>query len=230
MTIASYDICPALKKPEFQGEWNGLAWQNAGVLEIGHFRPEGSDHRPRTQAKLLYGHDAIYGLFRVEDRFVRCVHRRHQDPVFKDSCVEFFIQPPSGDGYFNFEFNCGGTLLASYVIDPRRTADGFAAFARLSKSDAREISIYHSQPKIIDPEITEPVVWYLEFGIPYRLMERYAGAIEIGDDVPWRGNLFKCADETSHPHWASWSPVDALNFHLPHCFGVFTFASHETCR
>lgn len=229
MATASYDICPALKKPEFQGAWNGPAWGKARVLEIGHFRPESSDHHPRTQAKLLYGHDAIYGLYRVEDQFVRCVHRRHQDPVYKDSCVEFFIQPPSGNGYFNFEFNCGGTLLASYVSDPRRTDNGFAGFIRLSKSDVRDITIYHSQPRIIDPEITEPVTWYLEFGIPYRLLEQYSGTVEISAEVPWRGNLYKCADETSHPHWASWSPVDAMNFHLPHCFGAFTFVPHETC-
>lgn len=230
MATASYAISPARKKPELQGAWNGPAWGEAQILEIGHFRPEGSDHRPRTQAKLLYGHDAIYGLFRVEDRFVRCVHRRHQDPVYKDSCVEFFIQPSAGEGYFNFEFNCGGALLASYVTDPLRTERGFAGFQRLSKSDVRGIVVYHSQPRIINPEITEPVTWYLEFGIPYRLLEHYAGAVEIGPEALWRGNLFKCADETSHPHWASWSPVDDLNFHLPRCFGTFTFASQAACR
>jgi hypothetical protein len=226
MALASYDISPTFKKPEFKGAWNGPVWEKAGILEIGHYRPESSDHRPRTQAKLLYGHDAIYGLFRVEDQFVRCVHRRHQDPVYKDSCVEFFIQPCSGEGYFNFEFNCGGTLLASYVTDPLRTDNELAGFTRLSKSDVRGITIYHSQPKIIDPEITEPVIWYLEFAIPYRLLEQYAGAVEISADALWRGNLYKCADETSHPHWASWSPVDVLNFHLPHCFGNFAFAPY----
>jgi hypothetical protein len=39
----------------------------------------------------------------------------------------------------------------------------------------------------------------------------------------WRGNFFKCAEEISHPHWASWSPVDELNFHLPRCFGTIHF-------
>ena len=39
----------------------------------------------------------------------------------------------------------------------------------------------------------------------------------------WRGNFFKCVEENSHPHWASWSPVDEFNFHLPQCFGVLRF-------
>lgn len=224
MTMVSYDIYPVSRKPEFNGEWNGQVWGKAGILEINHFRPESSDHRPRTQAKLLYGHSAIYGIFRVEDRFVRCVHRRHQDPVYKDSCVEFFVQPLTGGGYFNFEFNCGGTLLASYVTDCQRIDNGFVGFTRLTKADVRDITVFHSQPKIINPEVQDPITWVLEFGIPYRLFEKYAGPLEIAAGVRWRGNLYKCADETSHPHWAAWSPVDALNFHLPHCFGVMAFA------
>ncbi len=230
MTTATYDIYPAPAKPEFQGLWDGSVWKNALALEVGHFRPESSDHRPITRAKLLYGFDALYGIFRVEDRFVRCVHRRHQDPVYKDSCVEFFVQPPAGGGYFNFEFNCGGTLLSSFITDHLRTDDGFAAFHRLSKSDVRDIAIFHSQPHIVEPEIEGPVTWYLEFGIPYRLLEKYAGRVAISSADPWSGNLYKCADETSHPHWAAWSPVDELNFHLPRCFGKFVFVSPHTCR
>ena len=224
MTMVSYDIHPASRKPEFNGEWNGRVWGAVSTLDISHFRPESSDHRPKTQAKLLYGHDALYGIFRVEDRFVRCVHRRHQDPVYKDSCVEFFVQPLDRGGYFNFEFNCGGTLLASYVKDHQRIDNGFAGFVRLTKSDVRDITVFHSQPNIIDPEVRGPVTWVIEFGIPYELLEKYAGPLEIEAGALWRGNLYKCADETSHPHWAAWSPVDALNFHLPHCFGAFVFA------
>ncbi|MCD6337129.1 MAG: hypothetical protein J7M01_02720, partial [Candidatus Marinimicrobia bacterium] len=37
------------------------------------------------------------------------------------------------------------------------------------------------------------------------------------------GNLYKCGDKTSHPHWASWSPIDKLNFHQPKHFGEFVF-------
>ena len=228
MTTVSYDIQPASRKPEFHGEWNGRVWGSVDTLEINHFRPESSDHRPRTQAKLLYGHDAFYGIYRVEDRFVRCVHRRHQDPVYKDSCVEFFVQPLIGGGYFNFEFNCGGTLLASYVTNHQRTDNAFAGFTRLTKADVRNITVFHSQPNIINPEVQEPVTWILEFGIPYTLFEKYAGPLVIEAGARWRGNLYKCADETSHPHWAAWSPVDALNFHLPHCFGVFVFAPLQT--
>ena len=47
------------------------AWAAAETLELAHFRPEGSDHRPRTRARLLHTGDGLCGIFRVEDRYVR---------------------------------------------------------------------------------------------------------------------------------------------------------------
>jgi hypothetical protein len=227
MTIKAYHIYPVQKRPEFDGQWDGPAWKNAGILEVAHFRPESSDHRPHTQAKLMYGWEGIYGIFRVKDKYVRSVYRRHLDPVYKDSCVEFFVHPRRDGGYFNFEFNCGGTLLASYVLDPTRKKSGFLDHTQFSKEDVRQVRIYHSQPKMVDPEIEAPLTWYLEFFIPYKLLEKYLGALKIRSGTIWRCNLCKCADETSHPHWAAWSPVDALNFHLPHCFGELIFMSES---
>jgi hypothetical protein len=206
-----------------EGAWDGPVWKEIQIAEISHFRPESSDHRPTTQIKMLYGPEGIYGIFRVKDQYVRCIHRRHQDPVYKDSCVEFFVQPNGKGGYFNFEFNCGGTLLASYVVDPIRMGKSLTHCTRLSKEDARQIRIYHSLPKLMDPELQKAVTWYLEFYIPFNLLGKYTGPLNVKPGMIWRGNYYKCADETSHPHWAAWTPVDDLNFHLPHCFGELIF-------
>jgi hypothetical protein len=102
-----YAIHPASPRPGLQDRWEGLAWRHVPALSIAHFRPESSSHRPSTQVRLVADDQRIYGLFRVEDRFVRCVHTGFQSAVYKDSCVEFFVQPRPDRGYFNFEFNCG---------------------------------------------------------------------------------------------------------------------------
>jgi Carbohydrate-binding family 9 len=227
MIVEPYPLRPARQRPELKGLWNSPAWQAAALLEIAHFRSESSDHRPLTQAKLLYDLKHIYGLFRVQDRYVRSVYRRFQDPVCRDSCVEFFVQPHGAQGYFNFEFNCGGTLLASYIVDPERTPAGFKTFTRITKEDSRRVSIYHSLPRVVDPECQDPTTWYLEFRIPFTLLEKYRGPLEIKPGTTWRANLYKCADHSSHPHWASWSPVTALNFHSPPCFGSLRFTGPE---
>ena len=223
MDVMEHIVRAARPRPRLDDGWDDPAWAAAEPVEIAHFRPEGSDHRPRTRARLAWDDEGLCGLFRVEDRHVRSVHTRFGDPVYQDSCVEIFLQPKSGRGYLNFEMNAGGALLASHVTDHRRTPDGFAAFTRLTGEDGRRVAVRSTLPRVIEPEVDGPVDWQLAFFIPTALLEKFVGPIGPLGGQEWRANLYKCGDRTSHPHWASWSPVDALNFHLPHCFGRLRF-------
>jgi hypothetical protein len=214
--------------PRLEDGWDDPAWSHAETLELAHFRPEGSDHRPRAYARLLHASDGLVGIFRVEDRFVRSVHTRLGDPVYEDSCVEIFLQPRTDSGYMNFEMNCGGALLASLVTDQRRVPGGLAASRRLTEDDCRKVRIRSTLPSVVDPELAGPLVWQLAFFIPAGPLEAYAGARFPLAGQSWRANLYKCGDRTSHPHWASWAPLEARNFHLPHCFGTLRFEGSLT--
>ena len=211
------------ERPPIEEAWDGAAWARAETLELSHFRPEGSAHRPRTRARLLHTGFGIAGIFRVEDRYVRSLHRRFGDPVYEDSCVEIFLEPRPERGYLNFEWNAGGTLLASHVTDPRRVGGTLAASTRLAADDARRVEVRSSLPSRIEPERCDAVDWQLAFFIPLAVLERHVGALGPLGGQAWRCNLYKCGDKTSHPHWASWAPLDARNFHLPHCFGTLDF-------
>jgi hypothetical protein len=221
--MTEYVVRASAPRPPLDAGWDDPAWAAADALEVAHFRPEGSDHRPRVQARLLYSEDGLCGVFRVEDRHVLSRHRHFGDPVYQDSCVEVFLQPKAGRGYLNFEMNAGGALLASHVTDHRRTPDGFAAFTRLTEEDGRRVEVRSSLPRVVEPEVDAPLDWQLAFFIPTALLEKHVGPIGPLGGQTWRANLYKCGDSTSHPHWASWAPVDALNFHLPHCFGTLRF-------
>jgi hypothetical protein len=224
MALPAYHVRIIDHAPALQGQWDSPVWREVPAVQLNAFRPESSDHRPRTEAKLLAGPDGLHGFFRVRDRYVRCVHSGFQEPVYQDSCVEFFVQPKTAGGYFNFEFNCGGAMLASFITDPTRTAQGFKAFTRLSSEEMEQVRIFHSLPLRVEPEIREETTWFLEFFIPFALLARYAGPLgDIAGQV-WHANFYKCGDKTSHPHWASWAPVTELNFHLPRCFGTLFFA------
>ncbi len=222
--MVHYSVRPARLRPEMQGAWSGPAWAQADTLQLTHFRPESSDHRPPTSARLLFDTEGLYGIFAVEDRYVRCRHTRYLDPVYEDSCVELFVQPKADKGYFNFEFNCGGALLCYYIVDSTRVPGGFRKFTPLPAEDGRQVAVWHSMPQVVEPEITAPTRWQLEFFIPFGLLARYVGPLGLVQGQTWRGNLYKCADGTSHPHWGSWAPVDEHNFHLPRCFGSIGFA------
>jgi len=219
----TYTINRAVAPPAFCGDWDGPAWAQANTLEIAHFHPKSSDHRPRTRAKMLYDDLGLYVLFRVADRFVRALQTEHQSHVYRDSCVEFFVQPKPG-GYFNIEFNCIGTMLLYYMADPPRGPDGKLQGHRiLPPEELATIRVGHSLQDELREEIAEPVDWWLEYFIPNALLERYAGPLDPPAQRRWRGNFYKCGDDTSHPHWASWAPIERLDFHQPDHFAPLTF-------
>jgi hypothetical protein len=199
-------------------------WQRAEVVTVGQFRPESNAHHPRTYVRLLHDNHAVHGLFEVHDQFVLSTRTAYGSEVWKDACVEFFVEPKPGRGYFNFEFNCGGAFLCNHIVDPTRTADGFKQATRIPEPAMRGVTVQSTLPRVVSPERVEAVVWRLRFSIPVSVMEAYVGDLGELSGQTWRGNFFKCAEDNSHPHWASWSPVTAFNFHLPECFGELKLA------
>jgi len=230
MALKEYTIRYARQAPELSGLWDGKVWRGVPELAVDAFRPEGSAHRPSTLVRLLYDAEGIYGIFRVRDRFVRCVQRGYHAPVCRDSCVEFFLQPAGRGGYFNFEFNCGGAMLAAFVTDPTRQGGSFRGCVPLIPQECRQVRVFHSLPPVVEPEIVAETLWHLEFFIPFALLTNRAGKHDLSGKSLWRGNFYKCGDETSHPHWAAWSPVDERNFHRPGCFGTLRFGPGEEKR
>jgi hypothetical protein len=100
---------------------------------------------------------------------------------------------------------------------------GFRKFSKIPETIGRQITVRSTLPPITVPELQQPTVWLLRFHIPFGV---FRSCLDISTPVSgsrWRGNFFKCAEENSHPHWASWSPVDEFNFHRPGCFGTLTF-------
>jgi hypothetical protein len=219
----AYTVHAASPLPDLGDGWNHPAWARAETASVHHFRPESSAHRPRTRVRLLHGNGGIRGVFLVDDQYVRSVRTRYLDQVWKDSCVEFFAQPLSHRGYFNLEMNAGGAHLCYYIEDPARTPEGLKKFTPLPVELGRALQVRSSLPKTVDPEMAEAVSWEINFFMPFAVLENFTGLLGRVGGQSWRGNFFKCGDETSHPHWASWSPVDELNFHLPRCFGAIHF-------
>jgi hypothetical protein len=123
-------------------------------------------------------------------------------------------------GYFNLEINCGGTMLLHFQERPRHNP------VALPPTALARIDIQHSLPHIVDPEIQEPVTWYVEARVPLDMLAPYTDITRPAAGARWRANFYKCGDGTSHPHWLTWSPVQAPspNFHIPDQFGLLTFA------
>jgi hypothetical protein len=209
------------------GEWDDPIWADAEELSLDIFVVRSSSHRPKTLAKLSYDESGLHVLFDVRDRYVLCAQNRHQLATNRDSCVEFFFQP-TARGYFNFEVSCGGWVQVFYIEDNTpHPKNGFTKYTMLSDDDLSSLCIFHTAPARIEKEIVEPMDWRIQLGIPFALIEKYTGKSISAIQLPgttWRGNLYKCADDSSHPHWASWSELGSnVSFHVPEKFGALRF-------
>lgn len=217
----TYRVQRMQDNPTIDADWNKAAWKGVTPVTLEYYMGDEPAHQPRVQAKAAYDDQALYVIWKVEDNYVLAKHTQHLQNVYRDSCVELFFTPggdPVERGYFNLETNCAGVKLygAHFVEskDKKFTAEDFASVVTAS-----------SLKGPIDPEIVEPTTWTLEYKIPFSLLEKFAKFERPKPGVTWRGNFFKCADGTSHPHWLTWSPVTEAKpaFHRPKYFGTLAF-------
>ncbi len=218
---AVYHVAHWPQTPRARLDWEHPAWSAVDPIELVHYMGDRPAHRPQVQVRLAYDDEAVHGIFRVADRYVRAVARQYQDSVCCDSCVEFFFTPgpACGHDYFNLEMNCGGTKLF-------RWNPAGADFVPVAADDGEQVEVVSTLPRRVDPEIREPVTWTLAFRLPLAVVRRYAAtAAPPAPGVTWRANVYKCGDETSHPHWLTWAKVEypEPKFHLPAYFGTLTF-------
>lgn len=96
---------------------------------------------------------------------------------------------------------------------------------QLEEKDIRLVEIAHSMPELIDPEIAEAVTYTIEYRIPIGLPGKYCTITKPGPGIIWKANFFKIAENTSNPHYMTWSVVNnpVPNFHLPQFFGLLRF-------
>ncbi|MFO7934673.1 MAG: carbohydrate-binding family 9-like protein [Bacteroidales bacterium] len=153
----------------------------------------------------------------VEEPQVRATQKDFNSAVYEDSCVEFFIAfPEEGPQYYNFEFNCIGTVLGGYGENrhDRKQIPGEVLGQILTRPSLG------NQPFGIKEG---PVVWKLGIRIPADVL--IYSEIDDLSGMGASGNFFKCGDRLDHPHYLSWQPVKTPepDFHQPRYFGKLEF-------
>ena len=227
-----YTVVHAAIPPSLDGQIHEGPWTTAPAVSVASFHPRNSthSHKPWVIAKVLYNETGLHVMFNVRDRYVRAIRTGFQDPVCRDACVEFFVQPGEGPGYLNFEISLAGGRLVYWITDCRRIKDKsakseFVASEKVKDLHLETLTVKTSKPGPTDPEIEGPLDWWAGFTAPWSFFAAYVPDWKVpGPGTRWRANFYKCADESSHPHWASWAPVgQELNFHQPAMFGDLVF-------
>lgn len=174
----------------------------------------GCTYQPKTDFKLWYVKDeGFYLHMTCQESNPKAIYTKDMDPVYKDSCMEFFMSfypelPVTN--YINFEMNSNGALLTVYhdIIDGinHKTfiIDTFDGYVR---------------PTVCD------TWWGVELFIPEGFIKKaYQTDKPLGPR--FTGNVYKCGDETASRHFGSWNPItlDEPDFHRPEFFGDFILA------
>lgn len=211
-----------LKGPiKIDANWDKAQWKHAGIVKVEKYMGENPKFKPTVEAKMMYDESNVYVIFRVKDRYVSSLVQEYNGNVSGDSCVEFFFAPDSSFPlrYFNLEINAGGTPLMFYIAHP------WTNYVKLEASEIKEVEIAHSLPSVVDPEISEPVTWTLEYRIPLAMLAKFSKVTNPAPGVVWKANFYKTGSRTSHPNFITWNFVDnpKPNFHLPQFFGTLIF-------
>lgn len=171
-------------------------------------------YQPLTTFTAGHSKDYLYIDFFTRCNFLRAENYLDNSPVSQDSCVEFFIEPyPESPEYWNFEFNCIGTVNASHRIERSQPT-------RLTASEISMIKRYPSCGTRPFKELQGLFSWNLIVGVPLEMM----GLRYEGKPIETLANFYKCASKATMPHYLSWSPIETENpdFHRPEFFAPVT--------
>lgn len=172
-------------------------------------------YRPEVSVRMAYTDNALLLHYKVKEDAVRGRYGQDNDPVYKDSCVEFFVSPTNDNVYYNLECNCIGTILLGGGEPGNRE--------RATAESMRMIERWASLGRSPFEERIGEVEWEVALAIPYAAFFKHR--ITTLDGRAIRANFYKCGDELPTPHFLSWNPIGTAkpNFHLPEYFGSLIF-------
>jgi len=177
------------------------------------------NYRPDVGFSIAHDGRNIFLKYFVEENSVAAVYRETNGPVYKDSCVEFFIDFNDGKGYYNIEFNCAGSCHIGFGNEKEE---------RLQIADALIKKIkYQALFKNGGLSHGDTVKWELTLIIPVDVF--YYHELSSLKNKSCRINFYKCGDELPQPHFLSWVHMvsEHPNFHLPQFFKESYFTDNS---
>jgi Carbohydrate-binding family 9 len=166
--------------------------------------------KPKVSFSIAYNRESIFLKYDVVETEVLARYRKTNDPVHKDSCVEFFIVFEDNKGYYNLEFNRLGTCFGS-----------FGTHRNIRTLLPVEILETIKTERTITPnkdDIETVVNWTLMLIIPKQVFCFHK--IYSLRHKKCKVNFFKCGDDLMQPHYLAWNPIISgkPDFHLPEFF------------
>ncbi|TDO00040.1 carbohydrate-binding family 9-like protein [Sunxiuqinia elliptica] len=165
--------------------------------------------------KIAHNDTHILLHYTVREDEILARYSRHNEPVYTDSCVEFFIVFDGEENYYNFEFNSLGTCLSANGPDREKR----------TPQSIEQLSKIKTQTKIqrLNGQESPRFEWQLSIQLPIELFGNSQLSKLSGKKA--RANFYKCGDDLSKPHFLSWNNIETPqpDFHQPPYFGEVVF-------
>ncbi len=144
----------------------------------------------------------IFLRMRTDEVGLRMECTATDEPVYEDSCMEFFFAAVDGrEEYINLEMNPRGAYLSEYGK---------------GKTDRVYLKALTDRAPQIKTEIHSDG-WCLEAFIPCELISEVYGDVFTAEKCCIKGNFYKCGDKTETLHYNSFNEMTTLppGFHNP---------------
>ncbi|HTD97718.1 MAG TPA: carbohydrate-binding family 9-like protein [Mucilaginibacter sp.] len=171
--------------------------------------------KPKVSFAIAHNGEHIFIKYDVEESEVLARYRQINDPVYKDSCVEFFISFDDEKAYYNIEFNRLGTCLGRFGTERENRTE-------LPVDVLKTIKYERTLKQIKDT--AEPLInWTLTVAVPIQVFCFHR--LTSIQHQKAKMNFYKCGDDLSQPHFLAWTNIISPepDFHLPEFFGRVEF-------
>lgn len=210
--VPTYTIQKTKDKISVDGKLSEKGWAKAKSVTLMYPWDFQTGAKQLTTVKLLSDQDFLYVGYECVDNDITAILEKRDDPVYKDDCVEIFINTnPAADHYFGFEMNATGVLYDYFYSYPQKhdmtpNLDGI-----LLKTEMRGTL---NQPTDQDRG------WTLEVAIPFKSLN---ATPKKGDQ--WKIQLNRWDGTEPNRRLSMWSNsgMKKANPHNPERFGKLFF-------
>ena len=206
------------RPPRLDGSLDDPVWRFAETSRAFVETTKGAAAPIQASAKLLWDARYLYVGVDVQDALLRASHRRHDDHLWTQDCVELMIDP-DGDArnYFEIQVSPRGVVFDTRY-DSRRLPEPFGHVDWDSKV---RVGV-SPRGKIDDREADAG--YAVEIAIPWQAFSLDGKPVSppaIGDE--WRANFYVMDLGKDRQQAAAWSPLGIADFHVPRRFGILVF-------
>lgn len=203
-----------------ENEINEKIWDNIESVKMDNFPWDTTGYKPEASAKVFYTENELRVQLTGTEKKIRIEEKIFNNPVWEDSCVEFFFMPdPENDNrYFNFETNACGNLVLQ--VDNKPPVRHYMNYVNPSyfeiKADVNDSNI---------EEYNDFKPWRVEYKIPFEFIKVFFKNFDPKPGYKMRGNFTKCGDKTETPHWGTWAKIETEEpaYHVPQYFNEIIF-------